>query len=132
MLFAGRSKYFVLGLAIIGVGLLTRLSPPGHHVLLKYLGSALWGGLVYCFLASLAPNTNPVRLAIIAVVIAAGVEFSQLWHTETLDAFRATRIGVLLIGRFFSWWDIVAYSVGIVVVGAFDAFVLRRKFTHAN
>lgn len=132
MLFAGRSKYIVLALVIIGVGLLTRLSPPGHHALLKYLGSGLWGGMVYGVLASLTPDTNPVRLAIIATLVSAGVEFSQLWHTETLDAFRATRIGVLLIGRFFSWWDIVSYSIGIAMVAAFDAFVLRRKFIRAS
>lgn len=127
MLFAGRSKYLLLALVIIGTGLLTRLSPLGHHALLKYLGSALWGGMVYCLLASLALRANPVRLGIVAVIVAAGVEFSQLWHTEALDAFRATRIGVLLIGRFFSWWDIVSYTVGIVMIAALDVMVLRRK-----
>lgn len=127
MLFAGRSRYIALALAIIGIGLLTRLSPPGHHAVLKHLGSALWGGMVYCLLASLTPNANPVRIAIVAAVIAAGVEFSQLWHTETLDAFRATRIGVLLIGRYFSWLDVVWYSAGIAFIAALDAFVLRRK-----
>jgi Protein of unknown function (DUF2809) len=132
MLPTGRSKYAALALAIIVIGLLTRLSPPGHHALLKYLGSALWGGMVYCLLACLTPNTNPIRIAVIAVVSAASVEFSQLWHTDVLDAFRTTRIGVLLIGRFFSWWDIVSYSVGIAIIAALDAFVLRRKFIHTN
>ncbi|WP_424629231.1 DUF2809 domain-containing protein [Bradyrhizobium sp. SYSU BS000235] len=132
MRFAGRSKYFVLALAIIGIGLLTRLSPPGHHALFKYLGSALWGGMVYCLLASLAPKTSPSRIAIVAAVIAAGVEFSQLWHTDALDAFRATRIGVLLIGRFFSWWDIVAYSAGIIAIAALDACALRQRIGRAN
>jgi Protein of unknown function (DUF2809) len=127
-----RSRYLALALVIIGVGLLTRLSPPGHHALLKYLGSALWGSMVYCILASLTPNTNPIRVAIIAIIVSAGVEFSQLWHAEALDAFRATRIGVLLIGRFFSWWDIVSYSAGIAALAAFDAVVLRRKFIRAN
>jgi hypothetical protein len=132
MLSAGRSKYIKLALGIIGTGLLTRLSPPGHHVLLKYLGSALWGSMVYCLLASLTPKSNPARIAVVAVVIAASVEFSQLWHTETLDAFRATRIGVLLIGRFFSWWDIVSYTIGIAVITALDAFLLRSKFHLAS
>jgi len=124
---AGRFKYVALAFAIIGVGLFTRLSPPGHHALLKYLGSALWGSMVYCLMASLTPKANPVRIAVISAIVAAGVEFSQLWHTEALDAFRATRIGVLLIGRFFSWWDIASYSIGIAFVAALDAFVLRRK-----
>jgi Protein of unknown function (DUF2809) len=132
MLFAERTKYVALALAIIGIGLLTRLSPPGHHALFKYLGSALWGGMVYCLIASLSPKSNPIGIAVFATIVAASVEFSQLWHTEALDAFRATRIGVLLIGRFFSWWDIVAYSVGIAIVAAIDAVVLRRKFVRAT
>lgn len=131
MLFAGRSKYLALALAIIAVGLLTRLSPPGQHALLKYLGSALWGSMVYCVLASLAPRANPVRIGIVAIIVAAGVEFSQLWHTEALDAFRATRIGVLLIGRFFSWWDIVSYSIGIAMIVVLDVVMLRREFGRA-
>jgi hypothetical protein len=126
MLLTGRSKYAALALCLIGIGLLTRLSPPGHHILLKYLGSALWGSMIYCLMAGLSPNTNPFRIAIVATIIAAGIEFSQLWHTDILDTFRSTRTGVLLIGRFFSWWDIVSYSVGIALVAAFDALALRR------
>jgi hypothetical protein len=102
MLRAGRSKYVILAVCLIGVGLLTRLSPPGHHILLKYLGSALWGSMVYSLMAGLMPNANPVRIAITATIVAASVEFSQLWHADMLDAVRSTRIGVLLIGKFFS------------------------------
>jgi hypothetical protein len=131
-MFAARSKYVAFAFAIIGVGLLTRLSPPGHHAFLKYLGSALWGSMVYCLMASFTPKSNPIGVAIIAAIVAAGVECSQLWHTDTLDAFRATRIGVLLIGRFFSWWDIVSYSAGIAVIAALDAVVLRRTFIRVS
>lgn len=130
MVRAGRSKYVILALCLIGVGLLTRLSPPGHHIALKYLGSALWGSMVYCLMAGLMPSANPLRIAIVATIVAAGVEFSQLWHTDVLVAVRSTRIGVLLIGRFFSWWDIAAYTLGITLVALFDAHALRRTLAH--
>jgi hypothetical protein len=32
---------------------------------------------------------------------------------------------VLLIGRFFSWWDIVAYLIGIAAISLFDKMALR-------
>jgi hypothetical protein len=106
-------------------------SPPGHHILLKYLGSALWGSMVYCLMASLMPNANPVRIAITATIVAASVEFSQLWHADVLDAVRSTRVGVLLIGKFFSWWDIAAYASGIALVALFDLLALRRILAHS-
>jgi hypothetical protein len=32
-----------------------------------------------------------------------------LYHSPELDAFRLTLPGILLLGRFFSAWDILAY-----------------------
>jgi hypothetical protein len=80
-------------------------------------------------LASPAGIRWRAALIVLAGFLAAGVEFSQLWHTEGLDAFRRTTIGVLLIGRFFSWWDILSYWIGIAAIGLFDAFVSRPAGT---
>jgi hypothetical protein len=103
-------------LLIIGVGLTTRLPgidwPP---VLAKYLGALLWGAMVYCLVALLRPHWRVMRVALLAACAAVIVEASQLWHVPWLDAFRQTRPGVLLIGRFFAWADIGAYLAGIVV-----------------
>jgi hypothetical protein len=123
---APRIKYAVLTALLIGVGLLMRAAIPGlPAVAAKYSGSVIWGGMVYAAMACLMPRASVVRTAIAAALVTTGVEFSQLWHTETLDAFRRTTIGVLLIGRFFSWWDVVSYLIGIAAVAVFDKFTLR-------
>lgn len=113
-----RTSYAVAALALIALGLLTRWPaiawPPGVG---KYLGSALWGAMVFCVVGVCWPRERISRIALVAFLTAAATEFSQLWHTGMLDAFRQTTIGVLLIGRYFSWGDIAAYAVGIGIAG---------------
>jgi hypothetical protein len=58
---------------------------------------------------------------------AAAIEFSQLIHWPWLDAFRQTTLGALLLGRTFSWWDIVAYWVGILGAGAVDGKIILAR-----
>ena len=48
-----------------------------------------------------------------AAIIAALVECVRLFHSPGLNAFRMTTPGALLLGRFFSLWDIAAYWMGI-------------------
>jgi len=86
----------------------------------------LWGAMVYCLVRTVWPRARPVPMAVVAAVIAAAVEFSQLWHARALDAFRRTTIGVLLIGRFFSWRDIAAYVFGIAVACLVELAVHAR------
>ncbi len=121
-----RIKYAALTALLIGAGLLVRSPLLGlPHAMAKYSGSIVWGAMVYAALAGLQPNRGVLRTAIAAGLLAVSIEFSQLWHTPALDAFRSTTIGVLLIGRFFSWWDIVAYLIGIAAICLFDRIVLR-------
>ena len=81
----------------------------------KYGGSALWGTMVYLLVAIFAARWRPGRVAAAAMTIAIAVEFSRLYHTPSLDAFRLTLAGALLLGRIFSLWNIVAYAVGVAV-----------------
>ena len=82
--------------------------------------------MVYFALSSLLPR-RPIPHRIVATaVIAVATEFSQLLHMSWLDAFRRTTIGVLLIGRFFSWWDIACYLIGITIGAGIDRLILSR------
>jgi len=125
--FCGRSVGLTIAVVlIIGMGLTTRL--PGFSwppVIGKYLGALLWGAMVYCLVGLLRPRWRVLLVMLAASCIAVSVEVSQLWHTPWLEGFRQTRLGVLLIGRFFAWTDIVAYLVGIAIVFGADRFMSR-------
>jgi hypothetical protein len=123
-----RTSYAAAAVLIIGVGLLTRLPLLSFpRALAKPLGSVLWGAMLYCVLRVVWPRAQILSIAAMAAVIAATVEFSQLWHTARLDAFRRTAIGVLLIGRYFSWTDILAYLGGISLVCLVELAVHARR-----
>jgi hypothetical protein len=119
------------GLALRGLGL--GLGLPAFAV--KYGGSILWGTMVFFLVAIAASNLPRPRIALVAAVIAVGVESFRLVHTPALDAFRLTLAGALLLGRIFSPWDIIAYGVGILLGALLDNFVVaklrERKAPHS-
>lgn len=123
-----RLIYAAVGLIVVLCGLLWRspvldLSP----VVAKYGGSVLWGALVYACCRTATPKAGVATASILAAVLAAIVEFSQLLHWPPLDAFRSSSFGALLLGRVFSWWDIVSYWAGIAVIGVADCCVAGMR-----
>jgi hypothetical protein len=119
-----RLAYALAALGIIVAGLLWRRPELGLPPLAaKYGGSVLWGAMVFFVVATLRPSARLAAIAGLAAVIAAGVEFSQALHIEWLDAIRRHALGRLLLGRTFSWWDIAAYWVGIIIAYAATAGV---------
>lgn len=123
--FCGRRAGLAAATAlVIGIGLTTRLPGIDWGPLVgKYLGSMLWGAMVYCLAGFMRPRWPVSVVALVAASIAVSVELSQLWHTPWLDGFRQTRLGVLLIGRFFAWADIATYLIGIIVAAGVDRSV---------
>jgi hypothetical protein len=124
-----RMRRLVTALGIIACGVALRLG--GYEIglpylLVKYGGSTLWGAMVFFLLATLLPQQRIGRLAILAVVAAALTEFTRLYHTPWLDAFRLTLAGALLLGRIFSWLNILAYGIGIVLAAGIESRLLER------
>ncbi len=108
------------GLAVrfVGLGL-----PP---VVVKYGGSTLWALMIYWIVSTLVASWRVPIVAVLAGVVATAVEFLKLYHSPTLDAFRLTLPGIVLLGRFFSVWDIVAYWLAIFVGAFLDSSIRRR------
>ncbi|NUS19244.1 MAG: DUF2809 domain-containing protein [Mesorhizobium sp.] len=120
----------VLALIVIACGLSLRwygfpLGLPAFVV--KYAGSLLWATMVFLLVGVFLPHLTRRQLAVIAMMIAAAVQFSRLVHTPWLDAFRLTAAGALLLGRIFSLWNLLAYAVGI----AFGVWIDRLATAHA-
>lgn len=119
-----------LALVVIACGLSLRwygfpLGLPAFVV--KYGGSLLWATMVLLLVGVLLPWLTRSQLATIAMVIAIVVEFSRLAHTPSLDAFRLTTAGALLLGRIFSLWNLVAYAIGIAFGVCIDRLAALRS-----
>ena len=115
----------------IGAGLALRMAPLGlPRFIVKYGGSAMWALMIYWLVTTLLPSIRIFYAALLAGCIATGVEFFKLYHSPNMDAFRGTLAGMLLLGRYFSIRDIVAYWIAIVAGGLVDAKLRSRQAVH--
>jgi hypothetical protein len=118
-------------LITIPFGLAVRLLPLGlPWFLYKYLGSGLWAIALYWCLAILLPRLHPPALATLAILLATLVELSRLVPIAPIDAFRLTFAGKILLGRFFSVKNIVAYLFAIVLAALVDISLTARYRPH--
>jgi hypothetical protein len=109
-------------LITVPIGLAVRLLPLGlPWFLYKYLGSCLWAIALYWFLATLLPKLCPHSLAALAILIATLLELSRLLPIAPIDAFRLTFAGKILLGRYFSVKNIIAYILAIALTAALDS-----------
>ena len=122
------ARSLALCFVTIVAGLTIRLVPlelPAFIV--KYAGSTLWAVMIYWIVSALLPAWRLPSTGILAGLIATAVEFFKLYHSPGIDAFRATLPGRLLLGRYFSGWDIVAYWLAIGAGAWADSSILRRE-----
>jgi hypothetical protein len=108
-------------------GLFIRFVPLGlPYFVSKYGGSALWALMIYWIISALLPSWSLVYAASLSGAFAMSVECVKLFHSPHLDAFRTTTAGMLLLGRFFSVQDILAYWASIAIGAYLDELILRR------
>ena len=118
--------------ALIGgtilTGLAIRFVPLGLPApVVKYGGSMLWALMVYWIASTLLRRRQVLLVAIISGSVATAVEFFKLYRVPELDAFRLTLAGILVLGRVFSAWDILAYWAAIGIGAGIDLSI--RQWT---
>jgi hypothetical protein len=112
----------------VGAGLAIRFARLGlPHFVVKYGGSMLWALMIYWIVSTLLPARSFLPVALFSDAIATAVEFAKLCHTPALDAFRLTLPGILLLGRFFSVGNIVAYWLAIAIGAFIDRALIRQS-----
>ncbi len=124
---ASRPRAFALSLSLMlstmAGGLIIRFAPLGlPPAVTKYGGSTLWALMLYWVVSTVYSSWPTSRLVFVAGALATTVELVKLYRSPWLDAFRLTLPGVLLLGRFFSMWDIVAYWSAIMIGAVLNQF----------
>jgi len=100
----------------IAAGLASRSARVGVYLpefVRTYAGDALWALMVFLGLGLVFPRARTGRIALAALGISFGVEFSQLYHAEWIDRIRATTVGGLVLGRGWVATDLICYAVGV-------------------
>ena len=125
-----RTHWSSLALFLVTVmaGLAVRMAPLGlPAVVVKYGGSMLWAVMIYWIVSTALSRWRLPVVGLIAGAIATAVEFFKLYHSPGMDAFRRTLPGMILLGRFFSVRDIVAYWVAIGAAAGLDGRIRRLE-----
>jgi hypothetical protein len=116
------SKRFLFAaafLASVVLGLASRKIPGIFPPILgKYPGDALWAIMVFCAWGVLLPRSTTAKLALYALLTSYADEFSQMYQADWINRIRSTPVGQLVLGSAFSWFDMLAYTVGIALVVA--------------
>lgn len=79
-------------------------------------GDALWAMMVFCLWRIVLHNKKLPTVAITSLAHCYLVEFSQMITWRWLVSFRQTFIGHMMLGQGFLWIDLLAYSIGIIVI----------------
>jgi hypothetical protein len=111
----------LLILATVVAGLTIRFAPLGlPPVLVKYGGSTLWAAMIYWIVTAIFPAWRVPKALFVSGCLATAVEFFKLYRSPGMDAFRGTIPGMLLLGRYFSTKDVVAYWLAIAAAAVLD------------
>lgn len=122
--------YYAMLIAIVIVsGCLVRseFTELWPRFVVKCVGDALWALMVFLGFGFLFQRFSTVAVAALALVFSFGVEFSQLYTADWIDAFRKTFLGAVTIGSGFLWSDLVCYTVGCGVGVGFEVMVAKKR-----
>ena len=125
MRFTFNKNYFIVFLLLFGVEVLIAVYLKSGFIR-HTVGDFLVTILVYCFLRSFI-ETKAIYIAIVTLVIAFVTEFLQL--TDFLEALGLgdNRLANIVFGNSFSIQDLVAYTLGVILIWVVDKRGLLRS-----
>ena len=114
-------------------GLSVRNSEPHLPYYFSLMGpDMIWAGMVFLGFGILFPNTKTLSIGVYSIVFAFGVEISQLYQADWINEIRSNKWGGLVLGHGFLWSDLLAYTLGIGILGFLDQKFIYRKQTKRN
>lgn len=116
-----RTWWLVCLAGIIAAGMLSRTVHTGVYLIDKYLGDALYAAMIYAILRLF---WRGVLVAVWAMAIMTAIELFQLTLIPAhlmASPHPLVRIAARLMGTEFSFWDLLAYGVGIACIYVVDS-----------
>ena len=105
-------QYASAVIALIALGLLSRRISGIPDV----CGDALWAMMVFCCWRIVLVRRPLKSVAVVALITSYLVEFSQILSFDWLVRLRSTFLGHMLLGQGFLWIDLLAYTIGIIII----------------
>ena len=120
-----RMVYFGLVVVTIGLGLLSRTSLT-PKLIFPYIGDSLYALMMYWGIAFLWIKASPKQVFLTSILICIGIECSQLYQADWINAIRQHKVGRLILGQGFLWSDLLSYIVGGLVGFTLESWYYNR------
>ena len=115
-------QYTSAVIALIALGLLSRRI----NGIPDACGDALWAMMVFCCWR-IVLVLRPLKIvAVVALITSYLVEFSQILSFDWLVRLRSTFLGHMLLGQGFLWIDLLAYTIGIIVIFIITEYIEKK------
>ena len=122
-MFGFNRKYCALAISLFIIEVLIALYM--HDAFIRpYAGDFLVVILLYCMVRSIWQDTV-LRVAVPVLIFSYIVETLQYFNFVKLIGLQHSRLANIIIGNHFAWEDIIAYTLGILVV------ILIERFTRS-
>ena len=122
-MFTFKAKYFLFAFLLFIIEVLIALFIRDRFIR-PYVGDFLVVILMYCFLRAFI-NASPVKLAIGVLLFSYTIEILQYFQIVDRLGLSGNLIAKTVIGYGFEWWDLVAYTLGVIFVYMVDRTKIR-------
>jgi hypothetical protein len=128
---AFNKSYFIAAVILFVVEVLIALYVH-DQIVRPYIGDFLVVILLYCFVSAFI-NADTIKVAVGVIIFAYLIEFLQYLDLIAFLGLQKSRLANVVLGNYFEWIDIVAYTLGIVAVISFESIrnYNRKKLTSA-
>lgn len=90
-----------------------------------YLGDFLVVILIYCFLMAIS-RISVLKGIISVLFFSYAVEFFQMINYVKVMQYQPPEVVMIILGHDFSVWDLIAYSLGIILIWFLEFLFSRR------
>lgn len=117
-------KYFLLTVLFFIIEVLIALYIK-DSIIRPYGGDFLVVMLIYFFVKTFVQIDN-LSIAVGVLLFAYTIEILQYFDIVGILGLRGNRLAEIVIGTGFSWWDMLAYTLGVMVVYVLDGKKIHR------
>jgi len=118
-------KYFVLAILLFLAEVL--IAYYMHDKIIRpYVGDLLVVILIYCFIKSFV-NISVTKAAIFVLLFVYVIELLQYLNMIKFLGLQKSRMANIVLGNYFEWIDLVAYTAGIAIV-----ILIEKRIAYLN
>ncbi|MDB5202718.1 MAG: hypothetical protein JWQ27_2127 [Ferruginibacter sp.] len=124
-MFRFRPNYLISAIVLVIVEVLIALYMD-DAVIRPYVGDLLVVILIYCFMRTFL-NYSAWQLAIASLLFSYFVEILQYFKIVEVLGLEKFALARILIGTYFTWVDMLAYTAGFIIIILVERFLGHAK-----